>query len=259
MSELLRPSGVSQDKDLELDIDTVLDLGDTLAVHQSMQETVRDLWGDEFTRLAKKYIKQGATLLPDQLSLVSSNVFRDLDYSFLAEERGKWEYDSPFAFILQHRSEPTETPMFLSVVGFTYGSHLENYMKSGKGKKIGAAVDSFPVINQIQGPQSHSTYKLKPEYYEKARGILGQVRWEPLLMATVHEWAKSNKLEKLGVLPAEYNLWVSGLPEDDEKFKRFKRRYDHTAKRYGFEKNEKSSFFELDINNRPSPLDELGK
>ena len=57
MSELLRPSGVSQDKDLELDIDTVLDLGDTLAVHQSMQETVRDLWGDEFTRLAKKYIK----------------------------------------------------------------------------------------------------------------------------------------------------------------------------------------------------------
>ena len=32
MSELLRPSGVSQDKDLVLDIDTVLDLGDTLAV-----------------------------------------------------------------------------------------------------------------------------------------------------------------------------------------------------------------------------------
>ncbi len=260
----------NRSEDSTVDLKPTLDLSNDLEVLDSIRNFSGKVNREIFSNLVENYLKPGATITPDQISFLSAEVPRDPEYRVITQDKGVFAYDSSFAWILQYEPKGGYTfgdyrnypgTLYMSVVAFTYGDHLEKYLSRQKLSDEEAPRSEYPVIHQIQGPnakESEPTYPNDPRAYGIAREALNQLAWEPLSIAIVHEWAKANSIPTLQVLPAKYNYWVKGLPGQDPKVQRFNMRYDKTAKNYGFTK-QPNGLYGLDVRNTPSPLEVIGR
>lgn len=96
------------------------------------------------------------------------------------------------------------------------------------------------IIVQIQGPTKRLDKGLSP--------ILQNLRWEKFLIELLNAFTQQMRLRSLYLLPIEFNVYYELV--DEETKRRLYLRYNKTAERMGFKKDEISGFYRLDVNFR---------
>lgn len=147
-------------------------------------------------------------------------------YHVEAENAGFIHMDGNFYFTLFSQGILRSSP--LAITSFVFGS----YMKNGWGVE-GEIKEELPVIVQLQARQDIVSRLLKRPF---SKGL----RWEFLLISLVELWSRSTGFKGMYLMPAEFNEY-----EQVRESERGRLRYDKTAERYGFKKDEESGLFLL--------------
>lgn len=153
------------------------------------------------------------------------------------KDGGKTYIDGYNAFALGIQIPHINQNVWLATLGFNI-EHLRN---------ANGSVNSVMAINQIQACEYTSGHTEKKA---RQRQALASLRWEQMLVELGLYWASHVDMEKVAIQSAEKNRYypkaIPSLEEASEDYilelkakrQRFRMRYDVTAKRMGFKKNE---------------------
>ena len=157
-------------------------------------------------RFAKKGFEKKASNLPFK-------VYCDSGRGYRTAFRKEIYHDTDYSFVLVKRSL---NPLLL-----------------GRGRALACVgLDLMP------GGQNEPRVSIRKIQGVKGReGGLKPVKWERMLVALVLDWAKAHRFKAVEIQPGEENGWCTL-----SKQKQFHMRYDVTAKRLGFVRNERGQY-----------------
>jgi len=122
--------------------------------------------------------------------------------------------------------------------GFYYDAHEAFVLRTLWGACACIAFDIYPelsrvCVRQIQGKKGTELF-------------LSRLRWEKFLLDYATQWAHRNRFKEIWVQSSRLNKWCPKVGDDlwvEREQKKFKLRYDVTAKRMGFKFDEYSGHY----------------
>lgn len=153
--------------------------------------------------------------------------------------------DGQYAFYLTFHEYDKALPYFIGVISMNTGCKMLWWLKDEIYDKVANIKE--PIIVQLQGSSPDSPN------IEKAREIASSFYWERTLVDIVSIWTKKLQSPKLFILPGEHNLYVADIDEADcvpvpyDHNELLKRRYNGTAKKMGFKKDQTTGLYVLNL------------
>lgn len=129
-----------------------------------------------------------------------------------------------FLFVTKWKTEKS----YYGPPGFYYDASQAFVLRTLWKAHACIAFDSYPeesriCVRQIQGKKGSEAF-------------LSRLRWEKFLLDYATQWARCNGFKEIWVQPSRLNKWCPKGIEQEQK--KFKLRYDVTAKRMGFKLDE---------------------
>lgn len=151
--------------------------------------------------------------------------------------------DGAYGFILCLQPDRRTRPLLLAVTSFYPGTSLYLYSEGA----VSYPDITTPVILQLQS--QHWFTNDKPGEKALAASVLKSFRWEHALIYMDVKWAQSVGLPAIHILPSWQNRYFRGK-EDTMKM-----RYDVSAERCGFKKDERGLYTLPLPTSLPKPAD----
>lgn len=200
-------------------------------------ETIHDsLGGYVYKQDINKFLEQFTK--PDHKSAHDKIALR-VDYHpqhrhYVYNPNSSFYLDGTHSIALGVVPEDQENSFWFSLLSFCCGKdELPSIYKTrlDVGDIISSFSLPFPLITQIQGLKIGTGC---PDYqnYIKARDLLSHYRWEHALVELVIDWAITEQIGAVYLLPSKNNVWQHRVHHNKEALYL---RYDVTAKRCGFQ------------------------
>jgi hypothetical protein len=199
------------------------------SLNRSLFEFTHDISGQHLTDFMLHYKKDG--LPSDSYTFQLKPVLGSCDRIVETEGWGSFYMDSPRGFALGIREPAASRTLWIATTGISVGQEL-NFYDPVDRQSLKDKMDfpyPFPIITQLQGPGKVDTYLGDALKREQANRALGKYRWEKALIGIVLEWAQTQGIPAVYLLPANKNHWL--LPEREESLHI---RYNVSAERMGF-------------------------
>lgn len=117
--------------------------------------------------------------------------------------------------------------------GYTYFA-VGSFISGKHGRNAYSC--NFPIINQLQGVDLRSYGQDNGRYFKfaTARNLMSRYRWEKALVALIVDWAQSEQIHSVYLLPGSLNRYFHKSRIKPEFAESLYMHYDVTAKRMGF-------------------------
>ena len=142
--------------------------------------------------------------------------------------------DGTHGFALGCQKKDSGKTLWLAMMGLGFleegTNHVTTHIKNNPHQ-------IFPVIRQLQVLTS-SANKIEKKEKSEILAELHDLRWERILITNVVNWARKSSFQKIYSIPAEKCRWAR-----KEDLERYKIRYNTSAKRLGFKKDEASGYW----------------
>lgn len=153
----------------------------------------------------------------------------DEDALITKDNRGYWNDGQHGLVLLKKRKKGI--PLFLSICTFSLPKNLTD-----PEKRVITAPDSALIVQQLQGPLGGYDER------EEANKTLETFRWEEFLINKVINFAIEAGSSQVGIIRGDKNYWCTSFPSRIDLAQRLLVRYNGTAKKCGFKKDQQGSY-----------------
>lgn len=205
--------------------------------YHSLQEFSKNMSGTKLNELMTRYKKEGVP--PNSHQFTLRNLYGKGTHIIEFGGYGKFFMDSERGLALGIKNLKDKNTVWIGVAGIAIGKELDFYNRDAPEESIKGLMNftyQFPIITQLQGPGAKtyldeyaSANKHSEAIYREAVKALGKYKWERALIDIVLEWAVSQKIPAVYLLPGNMQRWYP-----DEHKEAYDRRYDVSGQRMGF-------------------------